>query len=87
MKQKQKNRKTGEDEIIYYAWGMNNYGQLGIGEMGNRIVPTEIVEFRNKNVRNIVGGDHHSIALLDDGTVYGWGRTDDGQLGLGDDWL
>jgi len=35
----------------------------------------------------MVGGDHHSIGLEMDGTrslMYGWGRNDDHQCGLGD---
>ena len=33
-----------------------------------------------------MGGEHHSLALSAEGCVFGWGRNDDGQLGLGEDW-
>ncbi len=32
----------------------------------------------------IAGGEHHSIAVTDDGQVYCWGRNDEGQCGVGD---
>ena len=27
------------------------------------------------------GGEHHSLAVLDDGSVWTWGRNDEGELG------
>ena len=76
-----------KDKInVYYAWGLNNYGQLGIGGVENTTCPTEIVELRAKNIIEIVGGEHHSLALTDEGEVISWGRNDDGQLGHGSDW-
>lgn len=59
---------------------------MGIGNCENSYVPTEIVELRNLKIINITGGQHHTIALTVDGNLYGWGRNDDGQLGLGEDW-
>ena len=64
--------------FIYYAWGLNNYGQLGIGNTQDVLVPTEITEFGGKNIINITGGEHHTIALEDSGDVYSFGRNDDG---------
>jgi regulator of chromosome condensation len=34
-----------------------------------------------KLVQDIVGGEHHTIVLMKDGTVWGAGRNDEGQLG------
>ena len=28
------------------------------------------------------GGEHHSIAVLEDGSVWAWGRNDEGELGI-----
>lgn len=39
--------------------------------------------FDNLDVKMICGGESHSIALLEDSTVYGFGRNDIGQLGIG----
>jgi hypothetical protein len=39
----------------------------------------------NVNVRKVDAGMHHCLALTDEGILYAWGRSDFGQLGLGDD--
>jgi len=31
----------------------------------------------------IAAGNHHTVALKEDGTVWAWGRNSDGQLGDG----
>jgi len=33
---------------------------------------------------SIAGGEHHTIAVTEEGKVYCWGRNDEGQVGLGD---
>lgn len=64
---------------MYYGWGLNNHGQLGIDtEEESCIFQTEIETFRGKDIAEIVGGEHHSIALERDGSVYVWGKNDDG---------
>jgi regulator of chromosome condensation len=75
------------DVASYFAWGLNNYGQLGTGDLQTSFIPTEIVEFRGKNIKNITGGEHHTIAVDDKGDVYAWGKNDDGQLGLGENYV
>lgn len=35
-------------------------------------------------VTQIAAGDAHSLALSEDGLVFGWGFTSSGQLGTGD---
>lgn len=32
----------------------------------------------------MAGGEHHSIAIADDGRVFCWGRNDEGQCARGD---
>ena len=63
------------------AFGLNNYGQLGIGNMVNTHIPYLVQEI--SDVVSISGGEHHTIALTKSGEVFAWGRNDDGQLGLG----
>ena len=51
---------------------------MGIGSTDDSLVPTEIEEFRGKDIIDIVGGEHHSMALESNGDVYSFGRNDDG---------
>jgi alpha-tubulin suppressor-like RCC1 family protein len=63
-----------------WAWGWNEYGQLGSGNVLDSLVPAMV-----KNVSGVVdvsGGMHHSLALKSDGKVLAWGRNDSGQLGM-----
>ncbi|CAD8134090.1 unnamed protein product [Paramecium pentaurelia] len=67
-----------------YGWGLNNYGQLGIGNQENQQLPYLVEFFENMDIVDMVGGEHHTIALDCEGNVYSFGRNDDGQLGLGE---
>ncbi|CAG8542011.1 19015_t:CDS:2, partial [Gigaspora rosea] len=69
-----------------YAWGMNNYGQCGIETRDEFITqPIKVDFFKDKpKVRQIAAGEHHSLVLLEDGSIYSFGRADYGQLGIGD---
>lgn len=40
-----------------------------------------IVKLSNSNVVKVRSGWNHSVAILENGTVYCWGRGDFGQLG------
>lgn len=71
-----KNKK--DQEVAYFAWGLNNYGQLGIGHTNDSLLPTEITAFRGLDIVNMVGGEHHTVALEKGGEVYAFGRNDDG---------
>ncbi|XP_068624475.1 regulator of chromosome condensation-like [Battus philenor] len=72
-----------------FAWGLNNYGQLGItGEKRRTVLysPTECDAFTRANVTWswVACGQHHSLALDSNGQVYAIGRTEYGRLGLGE---
>jgi alpha-tubulin suppressor-like RCC1 family protein len=80
------------DDGTVKCWGLNLYGQLGLGdtvqrgdkanEMGANL-PT--VDFGAGRVAiAIAAGFSHSCALFDDSTVKCWGQNGDGQLGVGD---
>ena len=69
-----------------FAWGLNNYGQLGVGDRENRSEPQAIhLIYPNTIFTRLEGGEHHSLALDRDGQVYGFGRGHYGQLGLGNE--
>ena len=69
-----------------YAWGNNQYGQLGLGldEFESFHTPREVCFFREKIVSWLGAGSYHSLALNIEGYGYVWGRNDRGQLGQGD---
>lgn len=64
-----------------YAFGENNYGQLGDNSKTFRKSPIQV-----KNLSNVIDFDtsnSHSIAATGDGSVWLWGMNDLGQLGTG----
>jgi alpha-tubulin suppressor-like RCC1 family protein len=63
------------------AWGLNNYGQLGLGDTGNRPTPTLAVD--GLTVKAIACGGAHSLAIKSDNAGIAWGLNNDGQLGVG----
>src|SRR5215204_5283319 len=54
------------------AWGGNRDGQLGNGTTADSSTPVQVSDL--VGVRGAAGGQGHSLALKDDGTVWGWGR-------------
>ncbi|TVY43224.1 Protein pim1 [Lachnellula subtilissima] len=76
-----------DESGLVYAWGSNNFGQTGIqdgaGQGDATILKPGIVEsLRPYKIREIQGGEHHSIACTEDGELLIWGRCDDGQAGI-----
>ena len=66
---------------IAYSWGLNNCGQLGVGDLENRFKPTPMLLEEGQIAVQIAGGLHHSLVLTKDGHVYSMGRGDIGALG------
>ncbi len=64
-----------------WAWGLNDYGQLGDGTTVNRNSPVQIGT--ETNWVSVSGGGRHTIAIKIDGTLWAWGRNTYGQLGDG----
>ncbi|HOI91526.1 MAG TPA: hypothetical protein PLK28_13575 [Candidatus Rifleibacterium sp.] len=69
-----------------YSWGNNTNGQLGRTTSGttNR-TPGQIpaTSFNNKKITGIAAGSYHSLAIDEDGKVYGWGLQNNGRVGNG----
>ncbi len=74
------------------CWGLNSFGQLGVGDTANRGDATNemgdklpaVALGTGRSAVALAAGADHTCALLDDGSVKCWGRNDDGELGLGD---
>lgn len=80
-----------------WAWGSNDFGQLGDGSekpkedfylsARERPSPGQVVGPGGKgllrDVMAIAGGYQHALALRKDGTVWAWGDNSAGQLGNG----
>ena len=64
-----------------WAWGLNDYGQLGDGTKINRSTPVPVSSL--SGVVAVAAGTSHTVALKSDGTVWAWGRNNFGQLGNG----
>lgn len=68
-----------------YACGLNEFGQLGLGNSRNRNVFTRVLlpqEADAVNIKKVIAGPHHTF-LLTDGGLYACGWNKFGQLGLG----
>lgn len=83
---------TGNDLVLQwsttkaYAWGYNNYGELGNGSIANSNVPLAVDAsgvLAGKTLIALSAGGRHCLALCADGTVAAWGSNVSGQLGDG----
>jgi IPT/TIG domain/Regulator of chromosome condensation (RCC1) repeat len=63
------------------AWGANESGQLGTGNLNESDVPVAVKGL--SGVAAIAAGREFSLALLKTGTVMAWGNNESGQLGDG----
>jgi alpha-tubulin suppressor-like RCC1 family protein len=71
------------------AWGSNQYGQLGARTSTScsvyhypcSTVPVQVTNLAG--VSAVAGGGNFSLALKSDGSVWGWGQNDVGQLANG----
>ena len=68
-----------------YAWGLNNYGQLGNGNTSNRNTPIIVKKPAGVSTDftyvQVSAGTDHSLAVGSDGYAYAWGNNNNGQLG------
>ncbi len=64
-----------------WAWGSNSNGQLGDGTFNNRTRPVRVGSGFSAIAAggDVFGG--HGVALKADGSLWSWGRNDQGQMG------
>uniref|UniRef100_A0A131YNV2 Regulator of chromosome condensation n=1 Tax=Rhipicephalus appendiculatus TaxID=34631 RepID=A0A131YNV2_RHIAP len=79
-------RETGH----LYGCGLNNYHQMGgqaqsLSESGTVIsVPQPLTSCDEQRWKLVSGGQHHTLLLSEEGTVFSLGRKEYGRLGLGE---
>lgn len=69
-----------------WCWGNNTIGQLGLGDLVNRVSPVQITSLVDI-VKISVGGaasNAHALAMNTTNQLMVWGYNGQGQLGLGD---
>ena len=54
-----------------WAWGSNEWGQLGDGTTEDRSTPVKVLE----GVRSVSAGEGHTYAVMEDNTLWAWGRN------------
>ena len=70
-----------EDGTLW-AWGNNANGRTGLGTMaGNTTTPTQVQP--GTTWKAVAAGDNHTLAVMEDGTLWSWGSNAYSQLGLG----
>jgi alpha-tubulin suppressor-like RCC1 family protein len=65
-----------------WAWGGNEFGQLGIGAEGGPFSSPQQVG-ADSDWQAVEAGTHHTVALKTDGTLWTWGKNTYSQLGSG----
>jgi alpha-tubulin suppressor-like RCC1 family protein len=64
-----------------WAWGHNNFGQLGDGTTRGQSSPVQVGTATNW--ASVAGSYYHTVAVRSDGTLWAWGDNRSGQLGDG----
>lgn len=63
-----------------WAWGINDRGQLGLSDIVSRSAPTQMAS-NGTMWRSVSAGPFHGAGIKTDGTLWAWGRNDNGGLG------
>ncbi|WP_052122816.1 hypothetical protein, partial [Bifidobacterium actinocoloniiforme] len=64
-----------------YAWGRNDYGELGDDTRTDRNTPVRVHTPAGVRFTSVSAGNEFSLAIGSDGHAYSWGYNGSGQLG------
>jgi len=67
-----------------WSWGNNTFGQLGQNNTTNRSSPVQIGSLTTWKKPSASPAGYVVLCTREDGTLWAWGRNNNGQLGLGD---
>ena len=77
------------EQNILYSFGLNIFGQLGLGDNSNRQFPTNVYLSLNygEEIKKISAGAQHSIILTDKNRIFscGFGKNASTGFGISDD--
>ena len=63
-----------------WSWGNNANGQLGLNSTVNRSSPSVVGSETETSWSQVSVGGSHSLAIKTDGSLWGWGSSDNNQL-------
>ncbi|GER49683.1 regulator of chromosome condensation family protein [Striga asiatica] len=67
-----------------YGWGWGRYGNLGLGDRDDRLVPGKVSTNEGDRMVLVACGWRHTISVSSSGSLYTYGWSKYGQLGHGD---
>ncbi|XP_073124189.1 ultraviolet-B receptor UVR8 [Henckelia pumila] len=67
-----------------YGWGWGRYGNLGLGDRDDRLVPGKVSSVEGEKMVLVACGWRHTISVSSSGGLYTYGWSKYGQLGHGD---
>eukprot|EP01105_Mastigella_eilhardi_P021531 TRINITY_DN5221_c0_g1_i5.p1 TRINITY_DN5221_c0_g1~~TRINITY_DN5221_c0_g1_i5.p1 ORF type:complete len:1027 (+),score=255.48 TRINITY_DN5221_c0_g1_i5:89-3169(+) len=77
---------TGGDCDQLWGWGFSGFGQLGMGDKVDQLIPRQVPGI-TEPVKQVACGLTHTLALSEGGTLWCWGEGRFGKLGLGPDLM
>lgn len=73
-------------DLTAWSWGHNGHGQAGDGTTSASVYARPVLQAIGVPLTGVIavaGGETHTLALRNDGTVWAWGQNLEGQIGDG----